>query len=146
MNRRPSRRSWSGIALSALLAGTAACGPFGSDDGKAAADGPSFTVAAAGDILIHPQLTEQACKDAKVTGQGEKGLDFDPIMAGVKPVISKADLAICHFEPVLAKPKGPFEGFPDFLVPPQITTTIKDIGYDTCSTASNHTWTTAPAA
>ncbi|MGW6154465.1 CapA family protein [Streptomyces sp. NPDC055144] len=139
MKRRPSRRSLSGIALSALLAGTAACGPFGSDDGKAAADGPSFTVAAAGDILIHPQLTEQARKDAKVTGQGEKGLDFDPIMAGIKPVISRADLAICHFEPVAGKPEGPFESFPAFIVPPQITTTIKKIGYDTCSTASNHT-------
>ncbi|MEK8143303.1 CapA family protein [Streptomyces sp. M10(2022)] len=29
--------------------------------------------------------------------------------------------------------------YPDFLVPPQIATTIKDVGYDTCSTASNHT-------
>ncbi|MEV6702192.1 CapA family protein [Streptomyces sp. NPDC051453] len=139
MNRRPSRRLLSGIALSALLAGTAACGPFGSDDGKAAADGPSFTVAAAGDILIHPQLTEQARKDAKVTGKGEKGLDFDPMLAGIKPVISRADLAICHFEPVAGKPEGPFESFPAFIVPPQITTTIKNIGYDTCSTASNHT-------
>jgi hypothetical protein len=130
----------SGIALGALLAGTAACGPFGSDDDKAgAADGPSFTVAAAGDILIHPQLIEQAAKDAKVTGKGEKGLDFDPLMAGVKPVISKADLAICHFEPVAGKPEGPFESYPAFLVPPQIATTIKNIGYDTCSTASNHT-------
>ncbi|MET7516073.1 CapA family protein [Streptomyces sp. NPDC005480] len=139
MNRRPSRRLLSGIALSALLAGTAACGPFGSDDGKAAADGPSFTVAAAGDILIHPQLTEQARKDAKVTGKGEKGLDFDPMLAGIKPVISKADLAICHFEPVAGKPEGPFESYPAFLVPPQIATTIKHVGYDTCSSASNHT-------
>ncbi|MEV1023757.1 CapA family protein [Streptomyces sp. NPDC050264] len=129
----------SGAALVALLAGTAACGPFGSDDEKAAADGPSFTVAAAGDILIHPQLTEQAAKDAKATGKGEKGLDFDPLMAGIKPVISKADLAICHFEPVAGKPEGPFESYPAFRVPPQIATSIKNVGYDTCSTASNHT-------
>ncbi|MZD03579.1 CapA family protein [Streptomyces sp. SID5785] len=130
----------SGAALVVLAAGAAACGPFGSDDGKpAAAEGRSFTVAAAGDILIHPELTEQAAKDAKTTGNGEAGLDFDPIMAGMKPVISRADLAICHFEPVAsASPKGPFESFPAFIVPPQITTTIKSIGYDTCSTASNH--------
>ncbi|WP_428951674.1 CapA family protein [Streptomyces sp. cg35] len=146
MNRRPSRttrRSRTGIAgtaLAALLAGAAACGPSGSDDDTADGDaGRSFTVAAAGDILIHPELTEQAGKDAKETGKGVAGLDFDPIMAGIKPVISKADLAICHFEPVAsASPKGPFESFPAFIVPPQITTTIKNIGYDTCSTASNH--------
>ncbi|MFI7011202.1 CapA family protein [Streptomyces sp. NPDC050145] len=146
MIRRPrsaSRRrriGISGAALAVLLAGTAACGPFGSDEDEAAAGGkPTFTVAAAGDILIHPQLTEQARKDAKATGKGEKGLDFGPMMAGVRPVISKADLAICHFEPVAGRPEGPFESFPAFRVPPQIATTIKDIGYDTCSTASNHT-------
>ncbi|WWR50540.1 CapA family protein [Streptomyces sp. SCSIO 30461] len=122
------------------MSGTAACGPFGSDDAKAAPDSgsPTFTVAAAGDILIHPQLIEQGQKDAKETGKGVSGIDFDPLMAGIKPVISKADLGICHLEPVLGKPEGPFEGFPTFLVPPQITTTIKNVGYDTCSTASNH--------
>ncbi|MFF1417959.1 CapA family protein [Streptomyces sp. NPDC058280] len=114
----------------------------GDGDGGDAAKGgggPSFTVAAAGDVLIHPPLTEQARKDAKATkGAGGTDLDFGPLMAAVKPVISKADLAICHMEPVLGKPEGPFEGFPNFVAPPQITTTLKDIGYDTCSTASNH--------
>lgn len=100
-------------------------------------DGPSFTVAAAGDILIHPPLIDQARKDAKA--EGKQGLDFYRLMAGVQPVISRADLAICHFEPVVGKPNGPFRSFPDFLVPPQITTAVKKIGYDTCSTASNHT-------
>ncbi|MGW1892813.1 CapA family protein [Streptomyces sp. NPDC002004] len=138
MRRLSARSLTTGTVMLALLAGSAACGPFGSDD-KAAATGPTFTVAAAGDILIHPQLTEQARKDAKVTGNGVAGLDFDPMMAGVKPVISKADLAICHFEPVAGKPHGPFETYPRFLVPPQIATTIKHVGYDTCSTASNHT-------
>ncbi|MEU8624869.1 CapA family protein [Streptomyces sp. NPDC048669] len=105
--------------------------------GPAKGGGPSFTVAAAGDILIHPPLIEQARKDAKAEGQ--QGLDFYRLMAGVQPVISRADLAICHFEPVVGKPNGPFRSFPDFLVPPQITTAVKKIGYDTCSTASNHT-------
>ncbi|MGW3507707.1 CapA family protein [Streptomyces sp. NPDC000994] len=149
MTRRPYHRSrlplTARLALCALLAGVAACGPFGSDDPNdadtkaASGGGPTFTVAAAGDILIHPQLTEQGRKDAEVTGKGEMGLDFDLLMAGVKPVISKADLAICHFEPVAGKPEGPFESYPTFRVPPQIATTIKNVGYDTCSTASNHT-------
>lgn len=127
-----------------LLAALAGCSvPGGDSDSADAKQGPSFTVAAAGDVLIHPQLTEQGRKDAAAGGKDAKGagekIDFRPLMAGVKPVISKADLAICHFEPVAGKPDGPFEGFPDFTVPPQITTALKDVGYDTCSTASNHT-------
>lgn len=102
--------------------------------------GRAFTVAAAGDVLIHPELVEQASKDAEETGKGSAGLDFGPLLAGVRPVVSKADLAICHMETPVGRPKGPFEGYPEFLVPPQILTALKDVGYDTCSTASNHTY------
>ncbi|MFE6030121.1 CapA family protein [Streptomyces niveus] len=146
-----SRLPRSAVALTlAFLATTAAgCSLVGGDSDSAGPKGePAFTVAAAGDILIHPQLTEQAYRDAGVTevpeavgkkvGADVPDPDFTKIMAGVKPVISKADLAICHFEPVVAGPKGPFRSFPDFLVPPQIATAIKKTGYDTCSTASNH--------
>ncbi|WP_443055027.1 CapA family protein [Streptomyces sp. NBC_00691] len=87
-----------------------------------------------------PELVQQAAKDAKKTGKGSAGLDFGPLMAGVRPVISKADLAICHMETPVGTPRGPFEGYPEFRVPPQILTTLKDVGYDTCSTASNHTY------
>lgn len=121
-----------------LVAAVSGCGLL-QDDANGQGSGRSFTVAAAGDILMHPELVDQARKDAKRTGKGVDGLDFGPMMAGIKPVISKADLAICHFEPVMGTPQGPFEGFPDFQVPPQTAKTIKDIGYDTCSTASNHT-------
>ncbi|POX39136.1 PGA biosynthesis protein CapA [Streptomyces sp. Ru73] len=127
-------------ATAALLALTGLTGCAGAETEAAVKpDGRRFTLAAAGDILIHPELTEQARKDAAATGGGAQGLDFDRIMAGVKPVISKADLAVCHFETVAGEPRGPFRGFPDFVVPPQIATTLKKTGYDTCSTASNHT-------
>lgn len=131
------------VALGLLATTAAGCGLLGTDDAADADGPPSFTVAAAGDILIHPPLTDQARKDAK--DAGGKGLDFDRTMAGIKPVISRADLGICHFEPVVGKPEGPFQSFPDFLVPPQITTTIKNVGYDTCSTASNHSLDHGPA-
>lgn len=137
MTRRRSRTLTLLIPLS-LVAAVAGCGLVsGEADDKGG--GRSFTVAAAGDILMHPELVDQARKDAKATGDGVAGLDFGPMMAGIKPVISKADLAICHYEPVMGKPNGPFEGFPDFEVPPQTAKTAKDLGYDTCSTASNHT-------
>ncbi|MFJ8143704.1 CapA family protein [Streptomyces sp. NPDC096048] len=129
------------LAVTATLAAACASGSVdGSVEPQAKPGGRSFTVAAAGDVLIHPELVEQAAKDAEETGEGEAGLDFGPLLAGVKPVISEADLAICHMETPVGKPKGPFQGYPEFLVPPQILTALKDVGYDTCSTASNHTF------
>ncbi|WP_369363698.1 CapA family protein [Streptomyces sp. CG4] len=138
MNKCRSRTLPTLLTPLSLLAVVSGCGLL-SDDAGAQGDGRSFTVAAAGDILMHPELVDQARKDAGRTGKGVNGLDFGPMMAGIKPVISKADLAICHFEPVMGPANGPFEGFPDFQVPPQQAKTIKDLGYDTCSTASNHT-------
>ncbi|EFE67659.1 lipoprotein [Streptomyces viridosporus ATCC 14672] len=123
-----------------MAAGLTASCASGSEEPQAKPGGRSFTVAAAGDVLIHPELVEQAAKDAEETGEGEAGLDFGPMFAGVKPVISKADLAICHMETPVGEPEGPFEGYPEFLVPPQVLTALKDVGYDTCSTASNHTY------
>ncbi|MFD7387460.1 CapA family protein [Streptomyces sp. NPDC059852] len=126
--------------MGALVGLVAACSSSEPSGAQVKPGGRSFTVAAAGDVLIHPELVDQAAKDAKKTGEGQAGLDFGPLMAGVKPIISKADLAICHMETPVGTPKGPFEGYPEFLVPPQILTTLKDVGYDTCSTASNHTF------
>ena len=94
----------------------------------------SFTVVATGDVLIHPALTEQAEAD----GDGQR--DFAPLFAGVKPVIEAADLAICHMEVPLATADGPFEGYPLFYAPPEVAEAVAATGYDTCSTASNHTF------
>ncbi|RSS82171.1 CapA family protein [Streptomyces sp. WAC06614] len=153
MHPRPTRlvhrRALAALLCVPLGLALAGCGPIGGDDGAssdagggsggsgAGSGGRSFSVAAAGDILIHPQLTDQAARDARAAGR--TGYDFDRIMAGVAPVIGRADLGICHLEPVLGEPDGPFRTYPDFLVPPQIAKTIKSVGYDTCSTASNHT-------
>jgi hypothetical protein len=97
----------------------------------------TLTILGAGDELLHPPVWAQAEKDANAAGHPR--LDFDPIFAGVKPEISAASLAICHLETPLAPASGPYRGYPRFSVPPQIARTLHDIGYDTCSTASNHT-------
>jgi poly-gamma-glutamate synthesis protein (capsule biosynthesis protein) len=127
------------VAAAVCVALAAGCAATPSES-QSKPGGRSFTVAAAGDVLIHPELVEQAARDAKESGKGDAGLDFGPLMAGVEPVISKADLAICHMETPVGKPRGPFQGYPEFLVPPQILTALRDVGYDTCSTASNHTF------
>lgn len=94
----------------------------------------AFTVVASGDVLVHPALTEQAEAD----GGGVR--DFTQLFAGVRPVVEAADLAICHLEVPLAAPGGPVAGYPLFSAPPEVATALAATGYDTCSTASNHTF------
>jgi hypothetical protein len=96
----------------------------------------SFTVVTAGDLLVHPPLTDQAAADARELGR--PGHDFTRVLAAVKPIVSAADLGVCHMETPLAPASGPFTGFPLFSVPPQLADAAADAGFDTCSTASNH--------
>ncbi|MEV4479823.1 CapA family protein [Micromonospora coxensis] len=95
-----------------------------------------LTVVAAGDLLVHPALTEQAAADARQAGR--TGHDFTRVLAAVRPRVSAADLAICHLETPLAPPDGPFTGWPAFSVPPELADAAAWAGFDTCSTASNH--------
>lgn len=89
-------------------------------------------VAVAGDILLHPALWEQAKKDGK--GQ----LDFEPLLGGIAPFLDEADLSLCNLETPLAPKGGPYRGYPMFAVPQEIVPALKAVGYDGCTTASNH--------
>ncbi|MFI9101839.1 CapA family protein [Streptomyces fildesensis] len=139
------------LAMAAALLGTiavSACGgaagpqagPVSKGDiGQAGSSGAAsqlkgFTLVASGDVLPHAVIIRQAQKDA-----GGHGYDFHKMLAGVKPVVGKADLAICHMETVYGGKQGPFTGYPTFKSPPQVAQALKDTGYDSCSTASNHT-------
>lgn len=97
------------------------------------------SVTVAGDLLIHTQLWAQARADAAVTGAGEAGMDFGPLMEGARPYVTNADLAVCHMETPVSTPEGPFSAYPSFNVPPQILTAAKGVGFDACDNASNHT-------
>jgi poly-gamma-glutamate capsule biosynthesis protein CapA/YwtB (metallophosphatase superfamily) len=93
----------------------------------------SFTLVATGDVLIHQdlQLTAGALQD-------DGSYDFAAVLAPVAPVISAADLAICHLETPVAPAGGPYRGYPSFAVQPEIVGALAGAGYDLCSTASNH--------
>ncbi|WP_255768867.1 CapA family protein [Pseudarthrobacter sulfonivorans] len=90
-----------------------------------------------GDMLVHAQLWKQAGDDAAAAGTS--GLDFGPLLEGQRSYIRHSDLAICHQETAVAGPDGPFSAYPSFNVPPQIITASKNVGYQACTTASNHT-------
>ncbi|GAA0490023.1 CapA family protein [Streptomyces stramineus] len=123
------------------LAGSAGCAPPDRADrtagraGEARTDG-TFTLVASGDVLPHDEVIRQARQDGARAGDGP---DFRPMFAGVKPPVSAADVAICHMETVYGPEKGPFSGYPRFVSPPQIARALRETGYDSCSTASNHT-------
>ncbi len=93
----------------------------------------TLTVLGAGDVLIHPEVWQQAQRDA-----GAGGFDFFPMFRPVSKTVAGADLALCHMETPLAAPGGPFAGYPAFSAPPQVLQGVKRAGFDGCSTASNH--------
>ncbi|MEU1666455.1 CapA family protein [Streptomyces sparsogenes] len=139
-------RQRTALVVAALFGAATACtagipsspqsGEKASRTAPAAKPGPTkgFTLVATGDLLIHDSVIRQARADA-----GGNGYNFGPMLAGAKPVISQADLAICHMETVYGAAGGPFTGYPTFKSPPEVAEAAKELGYDSCSTASNHT-------
>lgn len=106
----------------------------GTKPGATTPDGKPFTLVATGDIIPYPSIIERSAADAD-----GKGHDFRKILAGVKPIVSAADVAICHHEIPYGEPGGPYTGYPTFKAPHELADALKDTGYESCSTASNHT-------
>jgi poly-gamma-glutamate synthesis protein (capsule biosynthesis protein) len=131
-----ARRRQVALALTALLAGGAACQAH--DRGAAGHPAPAaaaprgFTLVASGDVLPHSSIIDRARFDA-----GGNGYDFRPMLAGIRSVVSRADLALCHMETVYGA-NGDYTGYPTFKSPPEVAQGLAVTGYDGCSTASNH--------
>ncbi|HSD48386.1 MAG TPA: CapA family protein, partial [Actinomycetota bacterium] len=93
-----------------------------------------FSMAFTGDVLVHTDVWEQA---AAYAGQGGR-FDFRPMFAPIRPLISAADVAICHLETPVTSTDTHLSSFPVFNVPNEIVDAVAWAGYDGCSTASNH--------
>ncbi|MFF1736829.1 CapA family protein [Streptomyces sp. NPDC058247] len=151
---RHAQHSWrarqgAAVLAAALIAAGAGCAAPGSGTHRAAprgSDSPApsaaggatgvqrdFTLVASGEVLPHASIIKEANTDA-----GGDGYDFEPMLSGVKPVVSKANLAICHMETVYGA-NGHYTGYPNFKSPPEVAEGLRATGYDACSTASNHT-------
>lgn len=157
---RSARRALAALAAAAVLGGIAGCGaPSGEETergggaeagnraharagaekeaGRGAAGGKKrsgFSLVATGDLLVHDSIIRQARADS-----GGSGYDFRRMIGAARPMARQADVALCHMETVYGPDGGPFSGYPLFKTPPQIAGSVKDLGYDSCSTASNHT-------
>ncbi|WP_307866571.1 CapA family protein [Leucobacter chromiisoli] len=93
------------------------------------------SVAFGGDLLFHEGLWSPF---AIPTSEAGKNFDFAPLFEGAKPYLDRSDLAICQMETPLAAPGGPYLGYPNFSTPPEVADAAKAIGFDVCTTASNH--------
>ena len=92
-----------------------------------------FSLVASGDVLPHDIVMQRARAEAK-----GRGYDFRPMFAAIRPIVSTADLAICHLETPLSPTGRDLSGYPVFNGPPQLAAALRSAGYDACSTASNH--------
>ncbi|MFJ4774488.1 CapA family protein [Streptomyces uncialis] len=132
---RPGKSGAAGKSGAPGSAGTSgSAGASGTPGGGAR----GFTLAATGDVLPHDSIIHRAQSDS-----GGDGYDFRPMLAGVRPVISGADLAICHAETVYGA-DGDYSGYPSFRSPPEIAAALAATGYDSCSTATNHSLDDGP--
>lgn len=94
----------------------------------------TITIAGVGDILLHREIIAQAISD------GGGSPDFLPQLEGITPLVESADLAVCHMEYPLGSREGPWAAWPDLPNgPPQIADAVATMGFDACTTASNHT-------
>ena len=90
-----------------------------------------------GDLLWHNTVWASAAEDHGRTGHGKR-YDFDPMFAGVRSLVTGADVALCHEEVPFAAPGQPLQNFPVFAAPPEAAAWIGAFGFDGCTTASNH--------
>ncbi len=93
----------------------------------------TFTVVGTGDVLSHMPVVEHSI-------QADGSYDYAPLVADIRPFIKGADLALCHQEVPLTRDEASAHGYPVFAAPAGWAKSTVDLGYDGCSTASNHSW------
>jgi len=87
-----------------------------------------------GDLLPHGSVQRAG------TATVDDGWDFTPLYAEVQPIIEGVDLAICHIETTISIDDTDLSGYPLFAAPRAFAEAARDVGYDGCSLASNHSY------
>jgi Bacterial capsule synthesis protein PGA_cap len=86
-----------------------------------------------GDVLPHTPVVTSAARNTD--GQGH---DFSPIFREVAPAVAAADWAVCHLEVTLGVPGVGSSSYPRLAAPASLADGLAGAGFDSCSTASNH--------
>ena len=92
-----------------------------------------------GDLLFHPNLWKHFA-GANTAATDGTAFDFTPLFETMKPYIQASDIAVCEFEPPIAKRGGPYTGYPVFNVPPEVADAAASVGYTACAHATNRSW------
>lgn len=100
----------------------------------------TVSVAAVGDWLSETPINNAAAKAAA------PGVRYDhvPLFEPLRDLLENTDLAICHMETPIGEPGGQvgevshLNGFTQFVAPYEVAADLRTIGFDRCSTASNH--------
>lgn len=100
------------------------------DEARGSRRAKAFDIVATGDLLLHSPILQRAHDPA--TGR----YDFRPMFADIRPLVSRAALALCHVETPIGV--GLPSTYPIFNAPPALAEAIRWTGWDACSTASNH--------
>jgi poly-gamma-glutamate synthesis protein (capsule biosynthesis protein) len=101
---------------------------------------PIKTLAFSGEVLSHGPVINQAA----AYGSRRWPYDYRPMFAEVKPLFESADLAVCHLETPISRDNTALTGYPIFNAPRELAEGLAASGYDTCSTASNHSMDRGP--
>lgn len=100
--------------------------------------GPAvFTIGAVGDVLPHDT-------PIRVAHQGGDDYDFTPLLEATRAWSEGVDLAICNMEVSIVLPGEQPAGYPLFAAPEDLVSNLAGLGWDGCSTASNHTLDRGP--
>ena len=96
----------------------------------------SFSLSAAGDVLIHAPVATAAAANAPA-GQD---YSFEPMFRHIAPLVAETDLGICHMETPVSADNSDISSYPTFNAPTEIASGLASAGFDLCSTASNHSY------
>ena len=132
MNKIIKRREKLFIAMMVIAVAIlfASCGENKQETSKNDSGTKDVSIVASGDMLYHDQVFYSAQK-------ADGSYDFTSQFEMIKPLISKADLALGDFEGCIA-PERELSGYPLFNAPPQVVDAIKSTGYDVIDLAHNH--------
>ena len=93
----------------------------------------SITITFSGDLIAHISINRNALQFGHGTSY-----DYRPMFREVQPLIASSDLTICSLEGPVAPSGVKYAGSPRFASPAAIASSIKDVGYDRCTIATNH--------
>lgn len=140
------------VVIGGVLVGAVAAGAGSDPTGPAGAGAMAvrrtppprtFTLAATGDWLSEDNVNKRA---AEVAPPGVR-YDHEPLLRPLTQIVRAVDLAICHMETPIGAPGAragylgtSYTGSSLIAAPYEVARDLARVGFDRCSTASNHAY------